>query len=107
MKTTVGWTVISNGRLVDGTGAPPTADGAVVVHDGRIAYAGPCAGAPEVPPGARRINALGGTILPGLVEAHFHSTYFNVAQLEDLDIKYPVEYVALLAASNARLALEC
>jgi len=46
-------------------------------------------------------------IMPGLVEAHFHPTYFNVAALEDLDIKYPVEYVTLLAAANARLALEC
>src|SRR5581483_5286910 len=44
---------------------------------------------------------------PGLVEAHFHPTYFNVAELPDLDIKYPVEYVTLLAAANARLALEC
>ncbi|MFO1022911.1 MAG: hypothetical protein U0903_19770 [Planctomycetales bacterium] len=47
---------------------------------------------------------LRGTILPGLVEAHFHATYFNVAALEDLDIKYPVEYVTLLAAANAKLA---
>ncbi|MDP7206194.1 MAG: amidohydrolase family protein, partial [Pirellulaceae bacterium] len=38
---------------------------------------------------------------------HFHPTYFNVAVLEDLDIKYPVEYVTLLAAANCRLALEC
>jgi imidazolonepropionase-like amidohydrolase len=45
--------------------------------------------------------------LPGLVEAHYHPTYFNVAALEDLDIKYPVEYVTLLAAANAKLALEC
>ena len=45
--------------------------------------------------------------MPGLVEAHFHPTYFNVAALEDLDIKYPVEYVTLLAAANAKLALEC
>lgn len=45
--------------------------------------------------------------MPGLVEAHFHPTYFNVAALEDLEIKYPVEYVTLLAAANAKLALEC
>ena len=62
---------------------------------------------PEVEADAAQIDARGGTILPGLVEAHFHSTYFNVANLEDLDIKYPVEYVTLLAATNARLALEC
>ncbi len=54
-----------------------------------------------------RIDAQGGTIMPGLVEAHFHPTYFNVAELADLDIKYPVEYVTILAACNAKLALEC
>lgn len=107
MKTASGTTLISNGTLVDGTGAAPVTDGAVVVTDGRITYAGPAAGAPELPQDARRIDAGGGTIMPGLVEAHFHPTYFNVAALEDLDIKYPVEYVTLLAAGNARLALEC
>src|SRR5262249_13006150 len=107
MRTADGHTIITNGQLVDGTGAPPVRDAALVIRDGRIVYAGPVAGAPPLPPGARRIDARGGTILPGLVEAHFHPTYFNVAQLEDLDIKYPVEYVTLLAAANAKLALEC
>src|SRR5262245_40718407 len=107
MKTATGVTVISNGTLVDGTGAAGVPDAAVVVRDGRIGYAGPARAAPEPPPDGERINARGGTILPGLVEAHFHPTYFNVAALEDLDIKYPVEYVTLLAAHNAKLALEC
>jgi imidazolonepropionase-like amidohydrolase len=107
MKSASGTTMILNGQLVDGRGGPPVRDAAVVVTDGRIAFAGPTAAAPVVPPAARRIDARGGTIMPGLVEAHFHPTYFNVAQLEDLDVKYPVEYVTLLAAHNARLALEC
>ncbi|MGP0067096.1 MAG: amidohydrolase family protein [Isosphaeraceae bacterium] len=107
MKTARGMTLIVNGQLVDGTGAPPVPDAAVVVKDGKILYAGPTRGAPEVPPETVRIDARGGTILPGLVEAHFHPTYFNVAELADLDIKYPVEYVTILAACNARLALEC
>lgn len=107
MKTATGTTLVSNGQLVDGNGGPPLRDAALVIEDGTIRYAGPVAAAPAVPPGARRIDARGGTILPGLVEAHFHPTYFDVAALEDLDIKYPVEYVTLLAAANARLALEC
>jgi imidazolonepropionase-like amidohydrolase len=106
MKTAEGVTVITNGRLIDGTGAAPVADAAVHIWDGRITYAGPADGRP-VPPRASHIDARGGTILPGLVEAHYHPTYFNVAALEDLDIKYPVEYITLLAAANARLALEC
>ena len=107
MKTALGTTRIDGGQLIDGTGAAPIAGAAVVIRDGRIAYAGPAAGAPPVGPEAAHIDARGGTIMPGLVEAHFHPTYFNVANLEDLDIKYPVEYVTLLAATNAKLALEC
>lgn len=107
MQAATGWCVVTNGQLIDGTGRPPVADAAVVIHDGRITYAGPAARAPQVAADARRIDARGGTIMPGLVEAHFHATYFNVEALEDLDIKYPVEYVTLLAANNARLALEC
>ncbi len=80
----------------------PIPNGCVVCVDGKISYAGPAVAAPRVAPDANRIDANGGTILPGLVEAHFHPTYFNVAALEDLDIKYPVEYVTLLAAHNAR-----
>jgi imidazolonepropionase-like amidohydrolase len=107
MKSATGTTMIANGQFLDGTGRPPIHDAALVIKDGRIAYAGPVTEAPPLPPAARRIDARGGTIMPGLVEAHFHPTYFNVAALEDLDIKYPVEYVTLLAAVNARLALEC
>jgi imidazolonepropionase-like amidohydrolase len=107
MKTASGTMLIRNGQLVDGTSARSVPSAAVVVCDGRIVYAGPAAGAPPVGPEAREIDARGGTIMPGLVEAHFHPTYFNVANLEDLDIKYPVEYVTLLAATNAKLALEC
>ena len=107
MKTAAGTTLIGNGQLVDGNGGPPVPDAALVIEEGRIRYAGPALGAPDVPREARRIDAGGGTIMPGLVEAHYHPTYFNVAALEDLDIKYPVEYVTLLAAANAKLALEC
>tara|TARA_R110002072_G_scaffold145460_1_gene291894 strand:- start:19765 stop:21048 length:1284 start_codon:yes stop_codon:yes gene_type:complete len=107
MKTATGRTVIRNGQLVDGTGAGPVSDGLLVIEDGFITYAGSAANAPNVPTEAKLIDANGGTIMPGLVEAHFHPTYFNVAALEDLDIKYPVEYVTILAACNAKLALEC
>lgn len=107
MQTATGTLLIRNGQLVDGNGGPPVRDAAVVVEDGLIRYAGPAAAAPVLPPQTPTIDACGGTIMPGLVEAHFHPTYFNVAALEDLDIKYPVEYVTLLAAANARLALEC
>jgi imidazolonepropionase-like amidohydrolase len=107
MKLATGTTLVTNGRLIDGTGRPPIDDAVLLVESGRITYAGSAAGAPSLSPDAARIDARGGTIMPGLVEAHFHPTYFDVLALEDLDIKYPVEYVTLLAAANAKLALEC
>ena len=107
MKLAEGITVITNGQLVDGRGGTPVEDAIVQLRDGLITYAGPVREAPQSPADARLIDARGGTIMPGLVEAHFHPTYFNVALLEDLDIKYPVEYVTLLAAANCRLVLEC
>lgn len=107
MKTATGTMVIDNGTLIDGTGAAPIKNAALHITDGRITFTGRAVAAPPVAPNTRRIDAQGGTIMPGLIEAHFHATYFNVAALEDLDIKYPVEYVTLLAASNCKLALEC
>ncbi len=107
MKTATGTTLIHNGQLVDGTGRPPVPDAALLITDGRIVYAGPASEAPQLAPDVEKIDARGGTIMPGLVEAHFHATYFNIAVLEDLDIKYPVEYVSLLSSVNTKLALEC
>jgi len=107
MKSAQAATVISNGQLVDGHGEPPVIDAIVQIQDGVITYAGPSHDAPASRGDEKHIDAAGGTIMPGLVEAHFHPTYFNVAELVDLDVKYPVEYVTLLAAANCRLALEC
>jgi imidazolonepropionase-like amidohydrolase len=107
MKTATGKTVIRNGQLIDGTGVAPVSGGVLIIEDGSITYAGTADRAPAVPQDANIIDANGGTIMPGLVEAHFHPTYFDVAALEDLDIKYPVEYVTILATCNAKLALEC
>ncbi len=107
MKMATDCTVISHGTVILGTGAAPILDGTVIVREGEIEFVGPAKQAPLVDHSATVIDACGGTIMPGLIEAHFHPTYFNVEALEDLDIKYPVEYVTLLAACNAKLALEC
>ncbi len=107
MKHLTGTMLINNGQVIDGTGNAPIADGVVFIRDGIIEFVGPRSLAPKHLDADHHVDALGGTIMPGLVEAHFHPTYFNVAALEDLDIKYPVEYVTLLASCNARLAVEC
>ncbi len=100
-------TVIRNGTIFTSTGNEPQLDGELHIVDGTITYVGSTHNAPtEHGSNSLVIDAQGGTILPGLIEAHFHATYFNVETLEDLDIKYPVEYVTLLASQNAACALD-
>jgi imidazolonepropionase-like amidohydrolase len=106
MKLGTGQLLVENGTIFDGTGGPVIRNGAVLIRDGKIAYAGHREGL-DLTGDVPRVDASGGTIMPGLIESHFHATYFNVAHLEDLDIKYPVEYVSLLASVNAQLLLEC
>jgi len=62
---------IVGGTLIDGTGAAPVADAAVVIHDGRIVAAGPRSKV-KIPRDAHVVDAHGKTILPGLWDMHAH-----------------------------------
>ena len=62
---------IVGGTLIDGTGASPVTDAAVVIHDGRIVAAGPRTQV-KIPRHANVIDAHGKTILPGLWDMHAH-----------------------------------
>ena len=59
------------GTLVDGTGAAPVPDAAVVISGGKIVAVGPRSGV-RIPRGARVINTAGTTMMPGLWEMHAH-----------------------------------
>jgi len=59
------------GRLIDGSGADPIDDAAVVIGGGRILYAGP-RNEVELPSTAEVLDVSGLTILPGFFNAHVH-----------------------------------
>jgi imidazolonepropionase-like amidohydrolase len=63
--------VLSGGQLLDGFETPPLQDAAVVLRGDRIAWVGPMSEV-EVPAGARVIDTSGGTVMPGLIDAHVH-----------------------------------
>jgi len=63
-----------NGTLIDGTGAAPVPDAVVLLRTGRIVAVGPRA-AVAIPADAQVIDAQGGTILPGFINAHVHGSY--------------------------------
>ena len=63
--------VLTGATLIDGTGAAPVSDAAVVIDRDRITAAGPRA-ALSWPADAEVIDARGRTLIPGLVDAHDH-----------------------------------
>ena len=62
---------IVGATLIDGTGAAPIPDSAVVIHNGRITAVGPRSKV-KIPHDANVIQADGKTILPGLWDMHAH-----------------------------------
>jgi imidazolonepropionase-like amidohydrolase len=64
--------VITNGTLVDGTGAAPLPGATVTVGGNRIVAVGRATDL-GIPPEATVLDAEGGTILPGIVDSHVHS----------------------------------
>ena len=89
--------VISNARLIDGTGAAPVEGAAVVVVGERIVSVdGSGASA-----GAAVIDAGGRTLMPGLSELHVHSSLEFWVDVEDDDF-YPSPEVAI--TSDAEMA---
>lgn len=64
--------VLEGARLIDGTGAPPRDNAALVIDGDRIVALG-VAGKLARPKGARVIDVRGRTIIPGLITAHSHA----------------------------------
>jgi len=63
--------VLEHARLVDGTGRPPIDDSRIVIEGDRVTAVGPVASVP-FPAGGERVDLSGRTVLPGLVDMHFH-----------------------------------
>jgi len=63
--------VLDNLPLLDGTGAAPMPGARLVIAGGRLQRIGRAAEV-ALPPGAERVDLQGRTVMPGLVDAHFH-----------------------------------
>src|SRR5215469_12689827 len=86
-------------RVIDGTGAPPAEDQALLIADGRIASMGPDRDA-RFPKGVKILDLEGRTVIPGLVMMHEHLVYptDRSADAERMypshDITFPRLYLA-------------
>jgi imidazolonepropionase-like amidohydrolase len=63
--------VLDNARVVDGTGAAAIESGRIVIQQDRIVAIGRAADV-AAPAGAETVNLTGATIIPGLIDLHFH-----------------------------------
>jgi imidazolonepropionase-like amidohydrolase len=63
--------VLDNVRIVDGGGGTPIENGRIVIERDRIARVGPAATI-GVPAGAETVDLSGRTVIPGLIDSHFH-----------------------------------
>jgi len=62
---------IVGATLIDGRGGTPVQDSVVVIRDNKIVAVGPRSTV-EIPEEANLVDATGLTLLPGLIDAHFH-----------------------------------
>src|SRR4051812_21318354 len=58
-------------RIIDGTGRAPIQNGTIVINNGHIEAVGAAASV-KVPPAAVRVDLVGKTVIPGLINAHAH-----------------------------------
>ncbi len=64
--------IVLKGRVIDGNGGLPIENGAVAVEGNKIKFVGDAQALPPEFSGAQEYEIEGGSILPGLIEAHVH-----------------------------------
>jgi imidazolonepropionase-like amidohydrolase len=102
----MGRTFFRRANLIDGIN-PPRKNSVVVVDDERITNVSAEADAPAPSANDLIFDLDGRSLMPGMIQCHYHVAYDNVGNLIDLDLKHPPTMLTLIAAKNAELLLRC
>ena len=108
MVTTNERTILKGARLFDGTNTVRE-DMTVILEGGRIKSVEHDA-APAGIEGDRVVELEGDTLLPGMIQGHFHSGFGHFGagiSAPMLGLEAPPGFYGMLAAHNAKRALEC
>jgi imidazolonepropionase-like amidohydrolase len=98
--------LITNGRVIDGTGAPPRHQ-SVLIDGDRIAAVGEAAEAAAAVRGdLRRLDATGRTVMPGLIDGHCHISFDEPNSNDELFFHRRPGLAAIIAAQNVRKVLQ-
>jgi imidazolonepropionase-like amidohydrolase len=101
--------LIKAGRLVDGRSQQVQSNVGILIEGERIRAVGPLAQVQGQAANARVIDLSQMTVLPGLIDTHTHLLLqgdITSQEYEDQLLKQSIPYRAILAARNARIALE-
>ena len=101
--------LVKAGHLVDGRSQQVQTNVGILIEGARIKAVGPLAQIQGQATGARVIDLSQMTVLPGLFDAHTHLLLqgdITSQEYEDQLLKQSTPYRAILAARNARIALE-
>src|SRR5215831_9610031 len=90
--------------LIDGTGAAPVPDAAVLINDGRISAVGPRQTVSR-PANADVIDLSGLTLLPGLIDGHDHLASHGYAFTQRWGLHEPLSTVHMRTATVLRQTL--
>lgn len=101
-----GMIVLKAAQIIDGTGAAPIKDGAILITDDKISAIGPLA-AMTFPAGTRVIDLGDATLMPGFIDSHTHiigrvlgDPEGQYSSVEDYD-----SFGAILGVGNAERTL--
>ena len=97
--------LFTNVQVFDGTGAAPFA-GEVRVEGARITALGGGGAPPLARADAQIVDGRGGTLMPGLVEAHAHLSWPSSVERLVPGMMLPHDELVLTTARNARILLD-
>ena len=101
MVQAAGRIAVTNGRLIDGTGAPALSRATVLIEGKKITAVGTDLAIPDQ---AVVVNADGKTIMPGLVDAHMH--HMGLIEHPKIDrIARPAELALIRSIKDCRALL--
>ncbi len=99
-------TLIENGNVIDGTGAPARVEAVMMEGDSITAMGADAIQQADGRNDIDRIDATGMTVMPGLIDAHCHITFDEPTSNDELFNHRDREgLAAIIAAANARKLL--
>jgi len=101
--------LVKAGRLIDGRSDAPRGGVGILIEGDRITAVGPLAQVQTQAKGARVIDLSQMTVLPGFIDTHTHLLLQGDPTAESYNeqlLYQSTAYRAILAARNARIALE-